>query len=145
ATFAIDDGEHVGVIGPNGAGKTTLFKLLVGQDSLDEGEIVRAGSLRIGYLEQEAEWDLNLNCEEYLTKHCVTPLWQLKQLGRGLGLGEAEMRTPLQKLSGGFRMRMKLLYLIGCEPNLMLLDEPTNFLDLESVLILESFLQSYKG
>lgn len=145
ASFAVNEGEHIGVIGPNGAGKTTLFKILVGQETLDEGDLTKAARLRIGYLEQESEWQLDLTCEEYLSKSCIKPLWELKQLGTGLGLTQEHMDSPLSQLSGGFRMRMKLLYLVGQEPNLMLLDEPTNFLDLESVLALETFLQNYQG
>lgn len=145
AAFAVNEGEHVGVIGPNGAGKTTLFKILVGQEQLDTGTLTKAKNLSVGYLEQESEWRLDLTAEQYLEQNCTKPLWELKQVGRDLGLDEAHFARPLHELSGGFRMRMKLLYLIGREPNLMLLDEPTNFLDLESVLALEKFLQGYSG
>jgi ATP-binding cassette subfamily F protein 3 len=145
ASFSVNAGEHIGVIGPNGAGKSTLFKILVGQQELDSGQIIKSQQLRVGYLEQESEWDLNQTSEEYLEDHCSKKLWELKQIGEGLGLDDDHFKTPLHQLSGGYRMRMKLLYLIGKEPNLMLLDEPTNFLDLESILALESFLQSYEG
>lgn len=145
ATFAINEGEHVGVIGPNGAGKTTLFKILVEQEHLDAGIVTRSQQLRLGYLEQESDWTISEKVEDYLEKNCLKPLWELKQFGLKLGLTEQHFQSHLKELSGGYRMRVKLLYLIGQEPNLLLLDEPTNFLDLETLLVLESFLQEYKG
>src|SRR6476619_784278 len=78
AVFSVNEGEHIGVIGPNGAGKTTLFKILVGQEHLDEGELTKMQGLRIGYLEQESEWRLDQTCEDYLSQNCVKPLWELK-------------------------------------------------------------------
>ncbi|NUN07300.1 MAG: ATP-binding cassette domain-containing protein [Bdellovibrio sp.] len=145
ATFAINEGEHVGVIGPNGAGKSTLFKILVEQEHLDSGIVTRSQQLRLGYLEQESDWNVDDKVEEYLEKNCLRPLWELKQFGLKLGLEERHFQSHLKQLSGGYRMRVKLLYLIGQEPNLLLLDEPTNFLDLETLLVLESFLQEFKG
>ncbi|WII72542.1 ATP-binding cassette domain-containing protein [Bdellovibrio sp. 22V] len=145
ATFAVNEGEHVGVIGPNGAGKSTLFKILVDQEHLDQGIVTKSQQLRLGYLEQESDWNVDEKVEEYLAKNCIKPLWELKQFGLKLGLSEAHFQSHLKQLSGGYRMRVKLLYLIGQEPNLLLLDEPTNFLDLETLLVLESFLQEFKG
>lgn len=145
AQFSINEGEHVGVIGPNGAGKTTLFKILVGQEFLDEGEVIKSNKLRIGYLEQEAHEPVDKSAEEFLSESCSKPLWEIKALGKDLGLTDSHFAQPFHELSGGYRMRMKLLSLVGKEPNLMLLDEPTNFLDLESVLALEKFLQNYEG
>ncbi|MBY0554492.1 ATP-binding cassette domain-containing protein [bacterium] len=145
AQFSVNDNEHIGIIGPNGAGKTTLFKVIAGEEHLDTGEITKANQLRIGYLEQESDWTLDQVAEEYLTEKCIKPIWDLKQIGKSIGLTEEHFQSPLTKLSGGYRMRMKLVYLIGLEPDLMLLDEPTNFLDLESIMALEKFLQDYKG
>lgn len=145
ARFSINEGDHVGVIGPNGAGKTTLFKILAGLETLDSGELIKSKQLVIGYLEQEAKEPGNMSAEDYLAESCITPVWELKTLGLDLGLSEHHFRSTFQQLSGGYRMRMKLLQLIGRQPNLMLLDEPTNFLDLESILVLEKFLQGYKS
>lgn len=145
ASLSVNEDEHIGVIGPNGAGKTTLFKMIAGVESFDSGEVIKKQGLRIGYLEQESDWNLTEAAEEFLERSCIKPIWDLKQIGLSLGLTERHFSEPLTNLSGGYRMRMKLLYLIGLEPDLMLLDEPTNFLDLESILALENFLQDYKG
>ncbi len=145
ASFAIDEQEHVGVIGPNGAGKTTLFKILIGQENLDSGRLIRSRGLRLGYLSQHDEWGANETVESFLSKDAHIPLWTLKQLALRLGLSNEHFDQPITRLSGGYRMRVKLLYLIGQDPNLMLLDEPTNYLDLETLLVLENFLQGYEG
>ena len=145
ATFSINSNEHVGVIGPNGAGKTTLFRILTGQEQLDSGQIVRSRKLSIGYLSQHDHWQPNETGNDYLVRTAKLPLWELKSQGRILQLTEDVLAKPVLSLSGGYRMRIKLLGLIGQEPNLMLLDEPTNYLDLETTLVLENFLQSYEG
>ncbi|MCM0605199.1 MAG: ATP-binding cassette domain-containing protein [Xanthomonadaceae bacterium] len=145
ATFAVNEGEHIGVIGPNGAGKTTLFKILIGQEVLDDGRIVKSKELRLGYLSQHDHWKPETTVEDYLTENAVMPIWDLKALGLGLGVTEDMYSRPVLSFSGGYRMRFKLLYLIGQEPNLMLLDEPTNYLDLETLIVLENFLQGFRG
>jgi ATP-binding cassette, subfamily F, member 3 len=145
AAFSINEGEHVGVIGPNGAGKTTLFKILGGQEELDSGEIVRARKLQLGYLSQHDHWLPGETGNAFLERVTRIPLWDLKARGRVLQLNEEILGRPVLSLSGGYRMRIKLLGLMGQEPNLMLLDEPTNYLDLETTLLLERFLQDYDG
>ncbi len=146
ASFAVNSDEHIGVIGPNGAGKTTLFKILTDQEDLDSGEVIKAKSLRLGYLAQYDNWKEGQTVEDYLSQSEISlPLWKLQSLGVSLGVSLDMFTRPIEDLSGGYRMRCKLLYLIGQEPNLMLLDEPTNYLDLETTLVLEKFLQSYEG
>jgi ATP-binding cassette subfamily F protein 3 len=145
ATFAINEGEHVGVIGPNGAGKTTLFKILTGEQELDSGDIIRSQSLRLGYLSQHDNWLEGESGNDYLLRVSRLPLWHVKSSGRDLRVSEEIFTKPIQSLSGGYRMRIKLIGLLGTDPNLMLLDEPTNYLDLETTLVLERFLQNYDG
>jgi ATP-binding cassette, subfamily F, member 3 len=145
AEFSIQEGEHLGVIGPNGAGKSTLFKIIVGEESFDEGEVVRSRALRLGYLSQYDDSADGESGEEYLARTSEAPIWELKTIGSSLGLSEAHFSAPIKSLSGGYRMRFRLTSVLGKEPNLLLLDEPTNYLDLESVLTLERFLCGFSG
>ncbi|HEY8280675.1 MAG TPA: ATP-binding cassette domain-containing protein [Bdellovibrionota bacterium] len=145
ASFSVNEGEHVGVIGPNGAGKTTLFRILAGEDELDSGRIVRSRQLSLGYLSQHDRWNPEETGNSFLERTSTMPVWDLKTLGRSLQLSEPILSRNILSLSGGYRMRIKLLGLLGQEPNLMLLDEPTNYLDLETTLVLERFLQGYAG
>lgn len=145
ATFSVGEGEHVGVIGPNGAGKTTLFRALVDEGELDRGQVIRSRSLRLGYLPQHDAWTAGMTVEDFLNEDSRLPLWDLKQLSHGLGLTPAHFERPVTSLSGGYRMRVKLLKLLSQEPNIMLLDEPTNYLDLETLMVLENFLQGFPG
>jgi ATP-binding cassette subfamily F protein 3 len=145
ATFSINEGEHVGIIGPNGAGKSTLFKILINEEELNEGKVVRSQNLRLGYLSQYDTWTPDETGNSYLERVCTIPVWEAKMAGRDMQVAEEIFEKPIRTLSGGYRMRMKLIGLLGTDPNLMLLDEPTNYLDLETTLLLERFLQSYKG
>ncbi|MCE3010765.1 MAG: ATP-binding cassette domain-containing protein [Proteobacteria bacterium] len=144
-SFGLNKGEHVGVIGPNGAGKTTLFKVLACETELDSGEYIRSSQLKIGYLKQESDWDLDQKAEDFVMEKSLIPMWEMKQTARDLGLLEKHFTLTLKELSGGYRMRMQLLKLLTQQPNCLMLDEPTNFLDLETVLSLEKFLQGYSG
>lgn len=145
ASFSINESEHVGVIGPNGAGKTTLFKILIDEEPLDSGQLIRSRQLRLGYLSQHDDWNAEESIEEFISRGATRPIWELKGLGRSLGLSDEFYSRPMGSFSGGYRMRAKLLRLIGQQPNLMLLDEPTNYLDLETLMVLEKFLQGYSG
>ncbi len=143
--FSVNAGEHVGVIGPNGAGKTTLFSILRGAEEFDSGQLVRSKQLRMGYLSQHDQWKEGQTGNEFLAEQSRIPLWELKPKGKLLQLDEEILSKPISSLSGGYRMRIKLLALLGAEPNLLLLDEPTNYLDLETTLLLEQFLQDFSG
>jgi ATP-binding cassette subfamily F protein 3 len=145
ATFSVNSGEHIGVIGPNGAGKTTMFKILAGQEEMDHGQLIKSKRLSMGYLSQHDKWEPEETGNSFLERVTQIPIWELKQRGRELLVTEELLEKKIVSLSGGYRMRIKLLGLLGTDPNLMLLDEPTNYLDLETTLLLERFLQGYEG
>src|SRR4051812_14601693 len=87
ATFSINEGEHVGVIGPNGAGKSTLFKILINEEDLDDGKVIRSQALRLGYLSQHDNWTAEETGNSYLERVCRIPVWQAKTAGK-------EMQIP---------------------------------------------------
>jgi len=145
AAFSVNEGDHVGVIGPNGAGKTTLFKVLLGEEYLEKGSIIKARKLEVGYLSQHDLWEEGETGLSFLERNTKIPIWEVFSQLEQFQITEDILARPLATLSGGYRMRIKLLSLLSQEPNLMLLDEPTNYLDLETTLILEKFLQKYQG
>ena len=113
ATLAVNEGEHIGVIGPNGAGKTTLFKILIGEQELDGGDIIRSQALSLGYLSQHDTWSEGETGNTFLERTARLPLWQVKSMGRHLQVSEEIFNKPISSLSGGYRMRIKLMGLLG--------------------------------
>ena len=145
-TFAIFQGDRIGLIGPNGSGKTTLLKILAGVESADEGNISRMPSLRIGYSSQAPEFP-SLSVEEVLLQEAA-PGDETERLTRArILLGKAQFADFAQNassLSGGWKKRLDIARALMHEPDLLLLDEPTNHLDLEGILWLEKFLAKEK-
>ncbi len=150
-TFTLGQRERIGIVGRNGHGKTTLFKILVGEESPDEGEIIIPKGYKLGYLNQniicskptvleECCLGLPANKEEDGNDH-----WKAKKILSGLGFLEKDFtRSPLE-FSGGYQMRIALARLLVSKPDLLLIDEPTNFLDIISIRWLTSFLRSWPG
>ena len=175
ATAAIPPGAHVGLIGRNGAGKSTLMKVMIGQLEADGGEIEMPRRTRLGYIAQEAPSGTATPFETVLAadkeraalmdeaEHCADPhrlgdlherllaidAWgapgHAARILLGLGFDEAMQAEPLDSYSGGWKMRVALASLLFSEPDVLLLDEPSNHLDLEATLWLENFLQNYRG
>jgi len=144
-TFTVSSKQKIGVIGRNGAGKSTLFKILTEEETTDAGQIMIGNETRIGYLKQEEILESTESALDYLRRESGREDWTIKKLASKFQLDEDKLNAPAQNLSGGWRMRLKLTGMLLSEPNLFLLDEPTNYLDLNTLLLLENYLKSYKG
>src|SRR5271168_5240468 len=144
AEATISDNVKVGFIGRNGAGKSTLLRVLLGEEELDSGEVVRHPSLRLGYLRQHDPFLPGETALEYLMRDSDQPDWKCGEVAGQFELKGAYLEGPIAKLSGGWQTRVKLAALLLHEPNLLLLDEPTNFLDLRTQILLEHFLRNYQ-
>jgi ATPase subunit of ABC transporter with duplicated ATPase domains len=190
ASAAIYKGEKVGLVGPNGAGKSTIFRLLMKEESVDEGQVSVDRGVTIGYFSQDVgemagrpvvaevmagagevsevaarvkELEIALadpeqaDDMERLLERFGEAQARFEELGgyalearareilNGLGFSQEMMDGDVVKLSGGWKMRVALARILLMQPDAMLLDEPSNHLDLESLIWLENFLRAYEG
>ncbi len=113
STFSINENERVGVIGPNGAGKSTLFRIITGDDVLDEGRLVKKSNLRLAILRQDQQLPLELDGLTYIQEQSGAQIWEITDLLDRLALPEAIVQRPLGELSGGYRMRIQLCALVA--------------------------------
>ncbi len=144
-SFAVSDKKKIGVVGINGAGKSTLFRIISGEEKADGGEIIIHDEARIGYLKQNEDWRDKESALEYLIRQGACPDWTAKKLASRFELDENKLVLKAKDLSGGWRMRLRLCGMLLKEPNLFLLDEPSNYLDLNTIILLENYLNSYSG
>jgi ATP-binding cassette subfamily F protein 3 len=145
ADAVISDNTKVGFVGRNGAGKSTLLRVLLGEEELDSGEVARHPSLRLGYLRQHDPFLPGETALGFLMRDSGQPDWRCGEVAGQFELKGAHLEGPVATLSGGWQTRLKLAALLLHEPNLLMLDEPTNFLDLRTQILLEHFLRDFRG
>lgn len=143
--------DRLGILGPNGCGKSTLLSLIRGSVQPDSGEIIVGETVQFGYFSQEnTEMDPNQKVIDYIREageYVQTPDGSLsasQMLEKFLFDGTLQWNT-IGRLSGGERRRLALLRVLMQAPNILLLDEPTNDLDIETLTILEDYLQGFDG
>lgn len=145
ANLLIEEKSKIGMIGRNGAGKTTLIKILIGEEEADDGEIIFSNEVKIGYLSQGANFDETEKVIDYLIRITGKESWACFKMASKFGIDDIKANYNIGDLSSGYRMRIKLAQMMLDEPNFLLLDEPSNFLDLNTLIDLENFLLDYKG
>jgi len=147
-------GDRIGIIGPNGYGKTTLVRMICGLLEPDSGTIVRGDTVKIGYFSQESfigeEFDPSVKAVDYIrsiSQEIQTPEGTLsasQMMEKFLFPSELQY-TEIGRLSGGECRRLYLLRVLMEAPNVLVLDEPTNDLDIETLAVLEDYLESFPG
>ncbi|MCW5858833.1 MAG: ABC-F family ATP-binding cassette domain-containing protein [Caldilineales bacterium] len=138
--------ERVGLIGPNGAGKSVLFRIILGQEEATAGQVLVGPSIKIGYYAQQHE-TLDPNRTLIETVRLAAPRTEsdaVAFLGKFLFTYQ-QARSPVSTLSGGERSRLQLALLTLTGPNFLMLDEPTNNLDIASAEVLEAALADFTG
>lgn len=144
-------GDKVGILGPNGAGKSTLLKLLLGKIAPDSGEVRQGTNLEIAYFDQMREGlNLEASLEDFISpgSEWVDIGGQRKHVKSYLAdflFAPERANSPVKSLSGGERNRLLLARLFAKPANVLVLDEPTNDLDIDTLGLLEEFLQDYSG
>ncbi|QIL71449.1 ATP-binding cassette domain-containing protein [Diaphorobacter sp. HDW4B] len=150
-TSTILRGDKVGLIGPNGAGKTTLLRMILGEMEPDTGTIRRGNNLQIAYFDQMRQAiNLDATLEDFISpgSEWIEIGNQRKHVKSYLGdflFSPARAHSPVRSLSGGERNRLLLARLFARPANVLVLDEPTNDLDIDTLELLEELLQTYDG
>jgi ATP-binding cassette subfamily F protein 3 len=145
ASAALTGENRWALIGRNGCGKSTLLRILLGEEEADGGEVWVHPDLRLGYLEQHDPFRPEEPVIDFLQRYGGQADWRCAEVAARLGLGNDLLDQAVTALSGGYRTRAKLAGMLLREPDFLVLDEPTNFLDLRTQILLERFLADWQG
>jgi ATP-binding cassette subfamily F protein 3 len=144
-TFTIHPGEKIGLVGRNGHGKSTLLKILLGEMTPDQGEVIIPRGYRLGYLEQHIAFTKKTVLEEAATAlpaDAQEDIFKVEKILFGLGFDDRLIELDPKLLSGGYQVRLNLCKALASESHCYFLDEPTNYLDILSIRWLIKFLKS---
>jgi len=150
-SYMVSRDDRVGILGPNGSGKSTLLKIMAGRLEPDRGAVISGKTVKVGIFTQENdEMDESMRVIDYIrneSEYLTTSEGMLSasQLLERFLFPPNVQWTPVSKLSGGEKRRLYLLQILMSAPNIILLDEPTNDLDIQTLTILENYLDSFKG
>lgn len=147
-SYAINEGDKIGLIGVNGTGKSTLLRITAGIEDADSGKIILTGGVRIGYLPQAPAYDPEKTVLEqavsYLTRETAAEgEYKCKSMLNQLGITDFEKK--MSTLSGGERKRVAMAGIFTNECDILILDEPTNHIDSDTVEWLENYLKKFRG
>jgi ATP-binding cassette subfamily F protein uup len=153
-TYTFNPEDRVGIIGSNGAGKSTLMNIITGRVEPDAGTVELGSTIHIGYFDQHSD-DVNLNENQRVIDY-LKDVAELVKTADGSVITASQMLerflfppnqqyAPIQKLSGGERRRLFLLRVLMGAPNVLILDEPTNDLDVQTLAVLEEYLEDFNG
>ncbi|NCF99037.1 MAG: ATP-binding cassette domain-containing protein [Planctomycetia bacterium] len=144
----IDAGEKVGIVGANGHGKSTLLRMILQELDPDQGAIAVSRGIRIGHLSQHLVFSKKTVLDEACTvlkeEDGFLPVFKAESMLMGLGFSADQLHQPPQELSGGFQVRLNLAKALLEDPDLLLLDEPNNYLDIVSLRWLKDFLRKWR-
>lgn len=146
ASLQINQGERVGLVGRNGHGKTTLLNIIAKTDHPDDGRITYPTGYRMGILSQKISFEKDTVLEEAmlgLLEHERDHSWKAEKILAGLGFSQVDMGKDPMLFSGGYQVRLNLAKVLVSEPDLLILDEPTNYLDITSIRWISQFLISW--
>ena len=144
----VNKGDKIGLVGRNGSGKSTLFKIILGEEHYDDGDISIPKNYKIGALKQHLEFSQNTILDEValsLSDDDKFSIYKVEKILFGLGFTAEDLSKKPSSFSGGYQIRLNLAKLLITAPNMLLLDEPTNYLDILSLRWLKDFLKRFDG